>query len=1061
MIVRRRDFIKTAGGFALATVARSLPAWAQASPESSSAAAPIRVAVLSEPGFPSRGISLDPATLQEALKGMTAEFIGVEALQTRLHPSTFDLFLNPYGSAFPKSAFHAISKFLMDGGSLVNVGGVPFSVPVNKSSVDWIPEIPQVAYHRRFGITQASPVKTTDSITYQANPATDWAGSLADEFKAEVVHELYVRFTSIKDFPAEDGSAGPRDAIISPLLIGANENNERIVAPFVIVERFQGDYSGGCWVLANFDGTITSKGIRLLVLRAAQGAMQLTARPSFASFFPGELPSITVQFRQPDGKVETLIDGDCRIEILDDKGHSLKRLSVPLHGSGTIATGSANGVNIEHFKPGLHEVRATLRLHADLSPVISHRTGFWVFDESLLEGGKDFSTEGTYLVRGNEPYPVTGTTYMASDAHRKFLFEPNPYVWNKDFSEMKAAGINMVRTGIWTGWKHYMFDVGAPSEEPLRAMDAFVMTARKYNIPIIFTFFAFLPETWGGANPYLDPRAINAQKEFVTAFVRRYRHAKEIIWDLINEPSFCNPQYLWQCRPNYDRYEAEAWDQWLKNRYPSPTNDAWTAEMQERFRQASDEPIALPSKDDFDDVNLFGDRRPAKVIDYRLFAQDMFARWVKEMREAIAAAVGAEASGMPRQLVTVGQDEGGTYEAPGNQFFADAVDFTCVHNWWLNDDLLWDQVVTAFPGKPNLVEETGVMSYENMDGQPWRSEAEVSNLLERKIAVAIGSGSAGFIEWLWSTNPYMTLDNESGIGLNRVDGTTKPELAPLRNVARFVAAHRSLMRGRKDPDVVMIIPHSQMFSTRNFSTDATRRCVRSMSYDLNTPLAAVSEYRIGSVGRIPKLIVLPSSRAITQECWESILGLVVRGSTLLVSGTIDRNEHWLPVQRTIVPGSRAESYPITQEEFISINGTEVRLHYRGDKIQRLEKAVVAIGQPTAVMTTPKGKGKIVWSPLPIELADNVEPTTALYSYALAQAGITPTLNVEPANSGVLVLPCAFENAILFTCVSGCDKDTELHITLSSPESQLAVTVPAQRSAMIFIDSKTGRVLGQA
>src|ERR1051326_6927874 len=139
---------------------------------------------------------------------------------------------------------------------------------------------------------------------------------------------------------------------------------------------------------------------------------------------------------------------------------------------------------------------------------------------------------------------------------------------------MKAAGIYMVRTGIWTGWTHYMMDVGAPAEGPLRALDAFVLTARKFDIPVIFTLFAFLPESWGGANPYLDPRSLNAQKEFVTAIARRYRDVREIVWDLINEPSFCNPQYLWQCRPNYDRRSEEAWQTWLKERYAAPSDEA-------------------------------------------------------------------------------------------------------------------------------------------------------------------------------------------------------------------------------------------------------------------------------------------------------------------------------------------------------------------------------------------------------------------------------------------------------------------------------------------------------
>ena len=48
---------------------------------------------------------------------------------------------------------------------------------------------------------------------------------------------------------------------------------------------------------------------------------------------------------------------------------------------------------------------------------------------------------------------------------------------------MKDAGVNMVRTGIWTGWKKYMPVPGKIDEEVLRAFDAFLLTAHKHDIP--------------------------------------------------------------------------------------------------------------------------------------------------------------------------------------------------------------------------------------------------------------------------------------------------------------------------------------------------------------------------------------------------------------------------------------------------------------------------------------------------------------------------------------------------------------------------------------------------
>ena len=161
------------------------------------------------------------------------------------------------------------------------------------------------------------------------------------------------------------------------------------------------------------------------------------------------------------------------------------------------------------------------RINSELT--ITHTNGFWIYDEALLARGKALTVDKHFFYRDGRVFPVTGTTYMASDKHRRFLFEPNPSVWDNDFRAMKEAGVNMVRTGIWTGWKKYMPEPGKVDEAVLRAFDAFLLTAHKYDIPVIFTFFAFLPETWGGENAYLDPRAVKAQQQFISAFTERCR----------------------------------------------------------------------------------------------------------------------------------------------------------------------------------------------------------------------------------------------------------------------------------------------------------------------------------------------------------------------------------------------------------------------------------------------------------------------------------------------------------------------------------------------------------
>jgi hypothetical protein len=580
-------------------------------------------------------------------------------------------------------------------------------------------------------------------------------------------------------------------------------------------------------------------------------------------------------------------------------------------------------------------------------------------------------------------------------------------------------------------------------------MDAFVLTARRNRIPLIFTFFAFLPESWGGANPYLDPRSVAAQKEFVTLFTRRYAMCREIIWDLINEPSFCSPAHLWQCRPNYDAFESAAWNDWLRRRYPEAEG---APRLQELYRLAADEQAALPALADFDDANIFGDRRPIRAIDYRLFAQESFARWAADLAATVRA------NGHPAQLVTVGQDEGGTYERPSNQFMAPAVDFTCLHNWWLNDHLLWDNIVTTAPGKTNLVEETGVMFYETMEGRPWRTEQEVANILDRKMALALGAGTAGFVEWIWNTNHYMASENEAAIGFHRADGTAKPELRAFRRYAAFIAAYRRRLTGRVDEDVLMVIPHSQMFSARNFATEATQRSVRAMQYGCGVPMRSVSEYGLSAVTAAPKLIVVPSPRTLNADAWVKLLVLAESGSTVLVTGPIDRDDHWLVTERLAALGVTATTAPVMPEESLRAGGKLLRLGYRGDKPQRLEKGVVEGAAEPGLVVIQRGRGSILWSPLPVELAEDPDPTTALYEDALYRAGVLPAVRLASPDPSLLVFPTVFHDTILVTLVAESDRTIDAALIHGATGTSVRATVPAQRAAMLLLERATGRVI---
>src|SRR6185369_6608898 len=148
--------------------------------------------------------------------------------------------------------------------------------------------------------------------------------------------------------------------------------------------------------------------------------------------------------------------------------------------------------------------------------------------------------------------------------------------------------------------------------------------------------------------------------------------------------------------------------------------------------------------------------------------------------------------------------------------------------------------------------------------------------------------------------------------------------------------------------------------------EATRRCVRAMYYHCGVPAQAVSEYTLADYSGDAKVIVVPSPRVLKKTCWDALMARAKKGATVVVSGPVNVDEHWLPVSR--LHGLFVKTAPVAESEVVQIC-SKVIVRYEGEKMQRLEKGVV---EPAAsVHVLEQGMGKVVFSPLPLELGDSM------------------------------------------------------------------------------------------
>lgn len=988
-----------------------------------------RVAVFRAAGFPIVDAPvIAPATLDEALAGTSATpYATAPALADALRRGQADVLLLPYGSAFPVEAWPEIRAFVERGGGLVVLGGAPFAQPVRAKGSAFALGTRQPTFAHDLLIGPVDVVAAADiagPATVTATAGSGWTRALPAPTKT---FALTIRLATRKDMPSEHGSEGPKDGVVRPLVHVVDRDGIPRACPLLVIDRLRGRDAGGRWVLAPSDAPLDAPAIREMVALAAARASHVEARPVRASVAAAETPQVRVVVTRPRSRAGEPAASSARLRVASDGGAVVYEGEVALAGTGEIRAGLATLP--AQTRPGLYHVAVTVPGAGWPNTVT---TGFWVKDDALLASGPRLSVSRDWLRADGKVFPVVGATYMASDVHRKFLFEPNPHVWDRDFADMRRAGVNLVRTGLWTAWSRAMLDPGAPDENVLAALDAYVQTAARHGIAVCFTFFAFQPPAFGGSNPFLDERSLEGQRAFLTLVASRYRGVPWVHWDLINEPSYAPADQLWQNRPVRDAYERRAWAEFLKERHGDDPHD-----LRDAYRVSVDGADDLPGPGDFGWQAIRETRVYRRVHDFHAFSQEAVRGWAAKLT-AILKESGGEGT-----LVTLGQDEGGTQLRPAQQLHYDAVDYTAVHTWWANDDLLWDGVVTKVPEKPNVHQETGLMRLEDGDGNPWRTPEDAAKLLERKLAYAFASRGAGVVQWAWNVNPYQPIDNESVIGIYRPDGTAKTELRAMSDLAGFLTKAAPYLDDFAPDPVVMVIPHARLFSQRPYDLAATRRVVRMLGERFGVVPTALSDQRL-TAARLAaaKLVLVPAPELIDEPAARALVAASQAGALVVVTGAVEGDAYGRVGPALKELGVVTEGRALSQHERTIWGGGWATFD---DKIGEVVKR--------STRAEPKVRTGHVWhEPLPVELAREPSVLAEFLEAVLKAAGIA----THPTDTRVVARVLEAPKASLVVCVNESAEDATREVTIEG--RPLQVLVPAGRARLVLVERGTGKVL---
>jgi len=356
-----------------------------------------------------------------------------------------------------------------------------------------------------------------------------------------------------------------------------------------------------------------------------------------------------------------------------------------------------------------------------------------------------------------------------------------------------------------------------------------------------------------------------------------------------------------------------------------------------------------------------------------------------------------------------------------------------------------------------LLQETGLQRELNMDEIARRTPENEAALLERKVAVSFVQGS-GAIEWLWNTNSYMTESNETPIGAVRPDGTERPEATLLRNFAGFANSLHTHLRSPQQAAVAIVTSQAAQFSViADLQVEAQRKAVRALAYYDHVTPYVIAENQIAKLGA-PKLAILPSPQALTETAWRTLLKYAGDGGNLLVTGPVDRDEHWQTRLRAADVKLDAHAEPLVfHNAAIAWGGYAESLAFDQQKQSWLDWARFADG--ATLTETAYGKGRVFWAAYPAELAEGEQAAADLYTHVMRRVGVAPAYELAaPISPGVLISAVALDGAVLYIMASDNATDAKIDLRDKLTGVRVTLNLPAQHAAVALVGAREKAVL---
>jgi len=279
----------------------------------------------------------------------------------------------------------------------------------------------------------------------------------------------------------------------------------------------------------------------------------------------------------------------------------------------------------------------------------------------------------------------------------------------------------------------------------------------------------------------------------------------------------------------------------------------------------------------------------------------------------------------------------------------------------------------------------------------------------------------------------------------------------LQGIAKFAGDAQAYASERQLPDIALVLPQSLQFSVfSGWSIEAQQKAIRTLYQYARGDAFAIGEYQLPQMPDA-KLIIVPSPWIISQDAWDILMKKAESGSTLLISGRIDADDHWTPIpERARDWNINYESAPLTTRE-TTINWPEgkSRLSYSGDKTTYAERGLLDYNQ--TFLDIPLGKGRIFYFALPLELADQLREIGRIYKYAMKRAEVNSAYETTCEDPGILICPAQLPNATLYVLTSESTGTTPFTFRDKKSSTDFTINIEPGRAALLLV-GKDGKII---